>query len=281
MASVASTSLGSSLRQERLQRNLGLAAIASQTRISMSILEAIEADRFDEIPGGAYRRLFIRQYARALGVDPEVVVAEYLQQYEEPPLPLPKPPTKRRSRLWADAGWAVTVLACMAAAHHLVQNPVSWMKHHDWASVRLESILKTERQGRADRVAEPPPAAVMPPATGPAQNAGPSQEAPSQAAPVNVAFAATEPVWLSVKCDGNTVYTGVLEALKSKTFEAKNAVTASIGNAGGITVTLNGKPLGPLGAHGEVKTIELTLNGARRISHHVVSNPEATVAPQL
>ena len=90
-------------------------------------------------------------------------------------------------------------------------------------------------------------------------------------APVRVAFTATEPVWLSVKCDGAQSYTGTLLGTETKTFEASNAVTAVIGNAGGVTISLNGKPFGPVGAHGEIRTLELTPSGA-----HGLPRPEST-----
>ena len=64
---------------------------------------------------------------------------------------------------------------------------------------------------------------------------------------MRAAFTATEPVWMSVKCDGAQSYTGTLMGTETKTFEASTAVTAMIGNAGGVTISLNGKPVGPVG----------------------------------
>jgi cytoskeleton protein RodZ len=92
----AETSLGSILRQERLRQNLDLRLIAAQTKICPAILEAIENEQFDSLPGGSYRRSFLRQYARILGMDGDAIIGEYNKQYEEPPLPLPVPPKARR-----------------------------------------------------------------------------------------------------------------------------------------------------------------------------------------
>jgi hypothetical protein len=94
-----------------------------------------------------------------------------------------------------------------------------------------------------------------------------------------VSFTATEPVWVSVKCDGNAIYAGTLEVPESKAFDATGAITAVIGNAGGVEISLNGKPVAPLGVHGEVETIELTLHGARRIARGPTT-AEATTIPQ-
>ena len=82
---------------------------------------------------------------------------------------------------------------------------------------------------------------------------------------MRVTFTATEPVWMSVKCDGNATYTGTLIGPETKTFEASNAVTVLIGNAGGVAIALNGKSIGPVGAHGETRSLEITPTGAHPI----------------
>jgi len=73
---------------------------------------------------------------------------------------------------------------------------------------------------------------------------------------------ATEPAWISVKVDGNPSYTGVLIGPETKTFEASKAVTVVIGNAGGVAISLNGKSIGSVGAHGEIRSLEITPSGA-------------------
>src|SRR5438552_17032871 len=86
------TTIGATLRAERLRRCQQLTAIAAETKIRRQILEALENDQFDQIPGGSYRRSFLRQYARTLELNEDEVVAAFQQQYIEPPLPLPVPP---------------------------------------------------------------------------------------------------------------------------------------------------------------------------------------------
>src|SRR6185437_12445830 len=44
---------------------------------STRFLEAIENDRWNELPGGAFNRGFIRSIARYLGLDEDSIVAEY------------------------------------------------------------------------------------------------------------------------------------------------------------------------------------------------------------
>jgi hypothetical protein len=92
-------------------------------------------------------------------------------------------------------------------------------------------------------------------------------------APVRVAFTATEPVWISVRCDGNLSFTGMLAAAESRTFEASTSVTVLAGNAGGLAVTINGNPIGSIGAHGETRLIEFTPRGIRKLPRRVAPPP--------
>src|SRR5580658_8074583 len=84
------TSIGDTLRRERLRRKLEVATIAGDLKISARFLGAIEADDFAKLPGGVFTKSFVRQYATYLGLDAEEVVAE-LRQAIEPPPPIAAP----------------------------------------------------------------------------------------------------------------------------------------------------------------------------------------------
>jgi cytoskeleton protein RodZ len=62
-------SIGERLRQERLRRGFDLQQIAEFTKINIVMLEAIEADDLESLPGIFFTRSFVRQYARALDLD--------------------------------------------------------------------------------------------------------------------------------------------------------------------------------------------------------------------
>ncbi|MGA3122158.1 MAG: helix-turn-helix transcriptional regulator [Polyangiaceae bacterium] len=70
-------SLGSYLKRCRVGRSMSLAELARVTRIPVSSLQAMEADRFDELPGEVFVRGFLRAYAQAVGVLPAEVLARY------------------------------------------------------------------------------------------------------------------------------------------------------------------------------------------------------------
>jgi cytoskeletal protein RodZ len=70
-------SLGTSLRRERERRTMSLAELSRVTRIPPSSLEALEADRFDELPGEVFVRGFLKAYAQAVGLVPADILARY------------------------------------------------------------------------------------------------------------------------------------------------------------------------------------------------------------
>jgi len=97
--------------------------------------------------------------------------------------------------------------------------------------------------------------AAQPPA--PAAGASPSH--PN--APVRVELTTDEPVWVLVRTDGKFFFSGTLDTNQSRTFEATSTVLLRLGNAGGVTITLNGKPVGPVGPKGQVRTVQFTSGG--------------------
>src|SRR5208282_3693321 len=77
--------LGAQLKQAREQRGVGLDEIAQTTKIGTRFLRALEADHYDQLPGGIFNKGFIRAYARAVGLDEEKAVAEYIAATEPGP----------------------------------------------------------------------------------------------------------------------------------------------------------------------------------------------------
>ena len=84
---------------------------------------------------------------------------------------------------------------------------------------------------------------------------------PNPNSPVRVEMTADEPVWVLVRSDGKYFFSGTLSAKESRTFEATSTVLLRLGNAGGVTITLNGKPVGPVGPKGQVRTVQFTSGG--------------------
>jgi Helix-turn-helix domain len=69
--------IGQSLREARLARGTTLEAVEAKTRIRTRYLRALENERFDELPGEAYAKGFLRTYADHLGLDGQEFLAAY------------------------------------------------------------------------------------------------------------------------------------------------------------------------------------------------------------
>src|SRR5436190_819375 len=75
---------GARLRQQRERQQIALTSIAEQTKISLSLLEALERNDLSHWPAGIFRRSFIRAYARSIGLEPDVVVRELGEVHPDP-----------------------------------------------------------------------------------------------------------------------------------------------------------------------------------------------------
>jgi len=90
---------GHRLRRERERHQIGLASIAENTKINVSLLQALERDDASRWPSGIFRRSFIRAYAEAVGLDVEATTREFLERFPDPndpdraiaPQPAPAP----------------------------------------------------------------------------------------------------------------------------------------------------------------------------------------------
>jgi cytoskeleton protein RodZ len=71
-------SFGEDFKKAREAKGVTLEAIATATKITTRYLQAVEQERFDQLPGGVFRRSIVRSYARAAGLDEEIWVKRYL-----------------------------------------------------------------------------------------------------------------------------------------------------------------------------------------------------------
>jgi len=73
-------SVGRLLRQAREHHGHDLPTVAQILRIRLAYLEAIEAGRFDELPGATYAVGFVRSYANYLDLDEQEVVRRFKEE---------------------------------------------------------------------------------------------------------------------------------------------------------------------------------------------------------
>ena len=76
------TQFGTQLKEAREGRGLTLQQVAASTKISVSVLEALEQGDFPRLPGGIFSRAFVRSYALEVGANPDAMVAQFVAELE-------------------------------------------------------------------------------------------------------------------------------------------------------------------------------------------------------
>jgi transcriptional regulator with XRE-family HTH domain len=79
----AREAFGPNLRRLRIQRGVSLEQIAAATKVSASLWAGLERNDLSRWPTGIYARSYVRDYAHAIGVDPEATVDEFCRWFSE------------------------------------------------------------------------------------------------------------------------------------------------------------------------------------------------------
>jgi len=118
--------IGARLRHERELRGFSLEEVARATRIPLASLERVEADRFDDLPGEVFVRGFLKSYARAIGLEPDEILALYGSARRVPqvaPVPVNTTGSARESRRVGVAIAFVLLLVLCTMALSFVLRP--------------------------------------------------------------------------------------------------------------------------------------------------------------
>jgi len=308
------TSVGETLRQQRLRRNVQLQQVSEELKISSRMLEAIEADEYGKLPGGVFAKSFVRQYAGLLGLDGEEVAAQFeravqspelarLTELRRPAIALPRmdeprfSPGRQRSVLPSLIAVVVVMLICSGVY-------AWWQRSRQLAAVRpqIPPPAETRRATPPQSAAQTPPPPVQtqqPAATAANAASAPETNVPQAASQpgipqplvpdteasgtgaVRVELVVAEPVWVSVRRDGRSIYQGELKANEIRTVAANTEITLRLGNAGGLTIVLNGKPIPSPGPRGQIRTVQLTSGGFQIVPPEAPAPAPAPRAPAL
>ncbi len=270
-------SLGQRIREERLRQGREIRPISEELRIGSRYLEAIEAEQWNQLPGGFFNRSFVRQYAQALGLNGQQFENEYAtilkrdpavdmevigsardprgRLMEEKKLISIAPVTERSSSFFdGRTGLAVAALVVVIAGGGLVS--LLWDKLRG-SDAEAAPVAAVERPVLKPVVpAQPQPTtetAPVEPSITPVADDKPSTEGV-----MSLNIAATEKTWIEVTADGKRIFMGVLEPGQTQSMSTSETARMVVGNAGGITVQKAGRDIGPIGPRGQVRVVRLT-----------------------
>ncbi len=280
---------GASLREARERAGITLRDISTRTKISTLALDALERSDLSRLPGGVFTRAFVRSYAREVGLDPEEALTRFLQQFPEVAGDaelheantegLEREPRTGAARALRLLVWLLPILAGVAYFAFL-RSGVDFTVSSPPSPQAASEAQPGQASGQAhESVATPQPAAmpttspadvapaVAPPAVAPPESAGEARAEPLPVpeGAVRIALAPRGPCWLSLKADGETVFSGLMQAGERREFELRGEVSLTAGDAGALGLTLNGEAARPLGDAGRVVTIRFSRSTFREL----------------
>jgi cytoskeleton protein RodZ len=89
---------------------------------------------------------------------------------------------------------------------------------------------------------------------------------PNPNATLHVSITADEQVWIRADVNGKYQFAGTLQPHESRVIDADGQVVLRLGNAGGATLTFNGKPVPSVGPKGQIRTVQFTSAGVQIVS---------------
>ena len=241
--------IGSRVRQAREQRGLTLQKIAGSTKIPVRALGAIERGDFGLLPGGVFRRAYLRTFAAAVGLDAEEIVREYRAHCETEPA---DGPLLRHEASWRDRfrvplrlpTTLVTIVALLIGGSLISQ----------------QGRITQEEPGVPDSIEtgnpeEPPETAEPNTEEGIALANAAVAEVTAPALRLEIRM--TGAGWVSAVADGERVVDRMMQRGERTLIDARNAITLRLGDAGALAYSINGARGRPLGRDGEAVTVRI------------------------
>ena len=263
---------GSKLREARERRGISLRQIANATKISIGALEALEGNHLSRLPGGIFSRAFVRSYAVEVGLDPDATIQEFIAQFPRDSLTAGHSVSEHsedNEALESHRRLASAFLRLLAFSLPIVGVVLYYGAGRQWPGAVPGSVSREESSERPGAPTSEPAPAVEPTRPEPASTSA-SPAAPIVAAPaaspeagadrVMVGVSAARPCWVSLTVDGAAAIQRQLRAGERLTLEVRRELVLAAGDAGALTLTLNGQNARPLGKAGEIVTTRVNLS---------------------
>lgn len=267
------------LKKLREEKKTTIQQISSKTKIDVKFLIAIEDANFDILPE-LYIRAFLREYAQVLDLNAAEIVSRYERAKKGTTI---EEETKGKEKAEAEIGPAKKTInyevkkvdRANAISIKSIKNLLAGIEKRIYyltalTVIALAVIVYFLTDNNSQKiVVEKPYEEVLKEHTN-VSNAIKSElaEIPMLAADsLSLNIKTKDTVWLKVTTDAATKEY-LLPPNKSLTVKSLTNFRLVIGNAGGIDVELNNKPLQSLGKPGEVKTVLISKQGVQFLSNN-------------
>ncbi len=248
-------SLGSVIRQARIDAGLSIDDLSERTSIRTGLLKEIESDDFTKCGGETYARGHLRNIAPLLKMDAGVLLELYENEQSMQPRRIQEMlaennvmtnPVDKKTISWKTlAGISLATLALLGAVQIIISNS-------ETTEVSNPEVVATESataEPTNTPEAQPTPTATSTPMT--------VRDTYSSGTGVSVSVAASRGnSWLFVSDDnGTTLYSGQIRSGQNLNFSSTTRVSLRVGNAGAVDISVNGKSAQQIGDDGEVITV--------------------------
>ena len=253
--------IGKILKKTRLEKGFALEDVQKKTKININILSAIEEENFINL-SPIYVKGFLKIYSSFLGINLEDYLSVYKEQppaakpvmdSKETPAPFLEPSSNKFEFLNPDRKMGVSIIIVLVViflAFGLFSlgelflfkgNPA--LKKNNQVTVIPDKQKKKLQAAQARKVI---PAAVKPRQAA----AAPQKYAASE---IRLGILARENCWVTLKADGRLIFHGVLRKGKSESWQAKEKIELSLGNAGAVELVVNGERISSLGKRAQAR----------------------------
>ena len=272
--------IGDILRRERERQKLSIKDIEQGTSIRALYIEAIENGDYDKLPGNVYTKGFIKNYGNFLKLNGDDLSRQFSEEVAPPIVqsettepntrgaisqPLPEDQTARiinepipteNSQIQSEPEIRVNSPklvknnsnnGLMAAAVVLIVAVVGGLWYYftniEGKELAQNSPVQTQSAGTNTSTASASATTVS--ASTPDSVAVPSNV-------VNLQAKFVGKCWTKVVVDGRVAYEGTAEAGQTLSWQGKDRIIVTAGNAGAVEFIENGSNLGIAGADGDV-----------------------------
>lgn len=264
--------VGKLLVEARETAGLSVDDVAARLRLTPRQVQALESGEMDALPGIAFVRGFLRNYAKLLQIDAEPLLEACRTHIPDPAqsqisLHSENIPIVGRER----KGWVVY----LAASVIVVLALAGWLAYMDFSGNKNEQSLPVAEplpQPLPEPAVTPQamPAEPLPPVsmeTAPATEQATVPQTPeavpqppvADAGTARLALASSRSSWVSVHDrDGKEIFSKTLPAGGRETVEGIPPLNVIVGNADGMQLTFNGKPV-DMAPHTKANVARLTL----------------------
>jgi transcriptional regulator with XRE-family HTH domain len=247
-------SAGTKLKNLRLQKGLSLEEVHKKTKIHLNILKAIEEDSLINF-SPVYIKGFLKIYCKFLGVDPR----DYIPDYKEP-----KAKIIYVSDLQEKPASSFKILSLKLfsmKALHIRPKTIVTVALILIFIIGLFNLGKfiSSKSSRLSRKTELPIVASS--KIGNRVPISKLQNSPAVKI-ITLDIHAKENCFIQLKADGRVIFQTVLKKGRSESWQAKDKIELSLGNAGVVELEVNGKRISGLGRRGQaIKNILITKEG--------------------